>query len=101
MSQQELLTVARCRVQVSHRSGFPCRRAQALGYRLQQLQPVGSVVAASRLWKTGSVAVANELSCSAACGIFWDQGSNSCLLPWQMDSLPLSHQGSPSQSVFN
>ena len=29
------------------------------------------------------------------CGIFLDQGSNPCLLHWQADSLPLSHQGSP------
>ena len=27
-------------------------------------------------------------------GIFLDQGSNPHLLPWQVDSLPLSHQGS-------
>ena len=35
------------------------------------------------------------LSSSAACGIFPDQGSNPHLLHWQVDSLPLSHQGSP------
>ena len=29
-------------------------------------------------------------------GIFLTQGSNPCLLHWQADSLPLSHQGSPS-----
>ena len=28
-------------------------------------------------------------------GIFPDQGSNLCLLHWQVDSLPLSHQGRP------
>ena len=28
-------------------------------------------------------------------GIFPIQGSNPCLLPWQADSLPLSHQGGP------
>ena len=33
--------------------------------------------------------------CSVACGIFLDQGSNPCLLHWQVDSLPLSHQGRP------
>ena len=27
-------------------------------------------------------------------GIFSNQGSNPCLLHWQVDSLPLSHQGS-------
>ena len=36
---------------------------------------------------------------SEACGIFQDQGSNPCLLQWQVDSLPLSHQGSPT-TVF-
>ena len=34
---------------------------------------------------------------SAACGIFPDQGSNPCLLHWQVDSLPLNHQGSPGK----
>ena len=28
-----------------------------------------------------------------------DQGSNPCLLNWQADSLPLSHQGSPGLLV--
>ena len=35
------------------------------------------------------------LSCPKARGIFPDQGSNPCLLHWQVDSVPLSHQGSP------
>ena len=43
----------------------------------------------------GSVIVAHGPSCSAACGIFPDQGSNPCLLHWQTDSQPLRHQGSP------
>ena len=43
----------------------------------------------------GSVAVAHGPSCSAACGIFPDQGSNPCPLHWQADSQPLCHQGSP------
>ena len=34
-------------------------------------------------------------SCSAACGIFPDQGLNPCPLHWQADSQPLRHQGSP------
>ena len=37
----------------------------------------------------------NGLSDSAACGILPDEGSKPCLLLWQADSLPLSHQGSP------
>ena len=44
---------------------------------------------------TGSVVVAHGLSCSAACGIFPNQGSNPCPLHWQADSQPLHHQGSP------
>ena len=45
--------------------------------------------------RAGSVVVAHGLSCSAACGIFPDQGSNPCPLHWQADSPPLRHQGSP------
>ena len=45
--------------------------------------------------RTGSVVVAHGPSCSAACGIFPDQGSNPCPLHWQADSQPLRHQGSP------
>ena len=41
-----------------------------------------------------AVIVVHGLSCSAACGIFRDQGSNQC--PWhgQEGSYPLCHQGS-------
>ena len=46
--------------------------------------------------RAGSVVVAHGPSCSAACGIFPDQGSNPCPLRWQADSQPLRHQGSPS-----
>jgi len=42
-----------------------------------------------------SVVVACVFSCSRPCGVFLDQGLNPCLLLWQVDSLPLSHQGSP------
>ena len=45
--------------------------------------------------RAGSVVVAHGLSCSAACEIFPDQGSNPCPLHWQADSQPLRHQGSP------
>ena len=52
------------------------------------------------LWSTGSrragsVIVAHGPSCSTACGIFPDQGSNLCPLHWQANSQPLRHQGSP------
>ena len=45
--------------------------------------------------RAGSVVVAHGPSCSAACGIFPDQGSNPCPLHWRVDSQPLRHQGSP------
>ena len=50
--------------------------------------------------RTGSVIVAHGPSCSAACGIFPDQGSNPCPLHWQVDSQPLRHQGSPMAGGF-
>ena len=50
--------------------------------------------------RTGSVVVAHGLSCSAACGIFPDRGSNLCPLHWQADSQPLRHQGSPPFRVL-
>ena len=43
----------------------------------------------------GSVIVTHGPRCSAACGIFPDQGSNPCPLHWQADSQPLRHQRSP------
>ena len=46
--------------------------------------------------RAGSVIVAHGPSCSMACGILPDQGSNPCPLHWQADSQPLRHQGSPS-----
>ena len=55
-------------------------------------------------WALGawaSVIVAHGLSCSAACGIFPDQGSNLCPLHWQVDSQPLRHQGSPQYRVLH
>ena len=56
-----------------------------------------SVVVAHGLQSTGSVVVAHRLSCSTACGIFLDQGSNPCLLHGQMDSY---RQGSPRAVLF-
>ena len=50
--------------------------------------------------RTGAVVVAHGPSCSTACGIFPDEGSNPCPLHWQADSQPLRHQGSPEDN-FN
>ena len=48
-----------------------------------------------------SLIVAHGFSCSKACGIFPDQGSNPSLLYWQVNSLLLSHQGSPWSLSFH
>ena len=56
---------------------------------LRILITVASLIAAPGLWSTGSIPVVYK-----ACGIFQDQGLNPCLLHWQADSLPLSHEGS-------
>ena len=44
--------------------------------------------------------MAHGPSCSVACGILPDQGSNPCPLHWQADSQPLRHQGSPRRHSF-
>ena len=75
--------------------GGPRGRAQTLGRTGFSSCGAG----AWKLWfpssSTGSIVVAHNLSCSAACGIFLDQGLHLCLQHWQMDSLPLSYQGRP------
>ena len=50
--------------------------------------------------RAGSVVVAHGPSCSAARGIFPDQGLNPCPLYWQADSQPLRHQGSRGNYLF-
>ena len=50
---------------------------------------------AHRISVGGLRSCGNGLSCSAASGIFPDQGSKWCALHWQVDSYPLYYQGSP------
>ena len=61
----------------------------ARGWGLLWLQKVGAAAAAP--WLSSRTA----LSCCTTCGILPDQGWNPCLLHWQADAFPLSHQGSP------
>ena len=68
--------------------------------RLQWLWHVGSVLATPRLQITGSILVVHGLSWSEACGIFLDQGSNPCLLLWQVDSLALHTRKAPRIDSF-
>ena len=53
-----------------------------------------SVVAARGPNCAGLVVAAHRLGCFTACAVFPDQGSNPCLLHWQVKSYPLCHQGS-------
>ena len=69
-------------------------------HRLQWLWHVGSVVVACGIQSTSSIVVAHGLSCFMACRILSDQGSNPCLLHWQVDSLPQSHQEVPCSGFF-
>ena len=64
-------------VQAPRGGGFSPRVAWALGHR-------ASVVSRSGFSSTGSIVAAHGLSCSAACGILLDQGSNPSM------SLPLA-----------
>ena len=67
-----------CGVWASHHGGLSCFGARPLGTQ-------ASAVVALGLESTGS-AVAHGFSCSIACGIFPDQGSDPCPLYWQADS---------------
>ena len=62
---------------------------------MQASTAAASLVGKQQLQSSGSVVVAHGLSCSSACEIFSDQGSNPCFLHWQADSYPPSHQGRP------
>ena len=70
--------------------------SQCVGISL--LQPLLLQSTGSR--HAGSVIVAHGPSCSAACGILLEQGSNPHPLHWQADSQPLRHQGSPTFNVL-
>ena len=73
------------------RTGFS--GAVARGPLSLRAQALASVAVGPRALSAGSVVVAHGLGCSVARGIFPDQGLNLCLLHWQADSLPVSHQG--------
>ena len=73
-SEQGLLFIAVRRLRLAETSLVEHR---LWGVRAQQLRLLGS--------STGSV-VAHARSCSVACGVVLDQGSNLCLLHWQVDS---------------
>ena len=61
---------------------------QSTGSRHMGFSSCGTrtLVVARRLQSAGSVVVVHRPNCSAACGIFPDQGSNPRPLHWQVDS---------------
>ena len=67
---------------------------------LQELRHVRTVVVARepRLWSIGSVAVAHRLSCSVGSSWIRDRTHFSCI--GRVNSLPLSHQRSPSSFIL-
>ena len=75
--------------------GLHCFRGYSLVSVHWLLFAVISLLAAPGLSHAGSIDKVHRYSYPTACGIFLDQGSNLCPLHWQVDSLPLSHQGSP------
>ena len=77
-----------CSEWASHSGGFSCCAAWISDAMAPGLQSVGSVVLARRL------------SCPTAHGIFPGQRLNPCLLHWQADSSPLTHQGSSVHEIF-
>ena len=78
--------------------GFSLRRL--LWLRSADSRAQASVLVACGLGRCCSQALEHRPRCSKAYGIFLDGGPNPCLLRWQADSLPLSHQGSKPLSVL-
>ena len=74
----------------NYSQGAVCRLLMAAASLVVKSKLLGvgapAAVGAPELDSTGSLSVALGLSCSEACGIFRDQGSNLCPLHWQVDS---------------
>ena len=84
-----------CGAWASYWDGFTCCGAQALW--CTGFSSAAHGFSSFNFWdlEHRSIVVVHGLNCFTACGIFPDHGWNSCLLHWQVYSLPLSHQGSP------
>ena len=76
----------------ARRGLFPRRSAQAL-----RCSCFSCVAQALGAW--ASVVVVHKRGCSAACGIFLDQGLNPCPLHWQADSFTTELPGKSSFSL--
>ena len=95
-SQQQQGLLSSCGAWASYHGGFSLLWSTGSRARwFHQLWYVSSVVVTPRFESTGSTVVAHRLHYSMVHRIFPDRRSNPCLLHWQTDTLPLSHQGSP------
>ena len=77
----------------SHHGSFSCCRAQTLRHAGSVVAAPGPSCSGSVLWHVDLVFLQRVESWDRS---NLDQGSNMSLPHWQADSLPLSHQGSPS-----
>ena len=85
-----------------------CSLLQCMGFSLWWLlllqstgsRQMGFRSCSLKTLKLGSLVVQYRLSCSAAHGMFLDQGSNPCPLYRPVDSYPLYHQGITLLEVF-
>ena len=59
------------------------------------MQPHGLLPASSSIHGISQARILESVAIFFSRGICLTQGSNLCLLCWQVDSLPLSHQGNP------
>ena len=82
--ERGLLFVAVCGLLIAVAS--LCCRAWALGAWASVVVPCGLSSSSSRALEHRLSSCGAGLSCSEACGIFPDQGSNPCPLHWQVDS---------------
>ena len=89
-----------CGEETSHCSGFSCSKCGLKGTR-------ASAVTARGLSSWGPLALEHRLrsgvqaSGPSTDGTLLGQGWNPCLPHWQVDSLPLNHQGSPNLALAN
>ena len=70
---------------------------RCVGFSLWQFLLLQSISSGAQ----ASVVVVHGLSSLSACEIFRNRGLNPCPLRWQMDSLTLSHPGSPGRQILN
>ena len=81
--------ILHCGIRASYCGGFSFCGAWAVG--TQALVVVGHGFSSCGSWA----------QVIHACGIFLDQGLNSCPLHWQAESQSLDHQGSSFKYIFN